>query len=79
MVELCCSQAQGKELVAYPCLPSPAESLQDMDSFVEVVGHQSCLSELTDNVQEILLKLNVMLATRRPWTVSLVAAPGLRE
>ena len=79
MVELCCSQAQGKELVADPCLPSPAESLQDMDSLVEVVEQQSRLSESTDDVQEILLKLKVMLATRRPWTVSLVAAPGLRE
>ena len=79
MVELCCSLARGKELVAYPCLPSPAESLQDMDSLVEVVEQQSHLSESTDNVKEILLKLKVMLATRRSWTVSLVAAPGLRE
>ena len=75
MVELCCSQARGKELVAYPCLPSPAESLQDMDSLVEVVEQQSHLSESTDDVLEILLKL----ATRRPWTLSLVVAPGLRE
>ena len=69
----------GEGIVAYPCLPSPAESLQDMDSLVEVVEQQSCLSESTDDVQEILLKLKVMLATRRPWTVSLVVAPGLRE
>ena len=38
-----------------PCVP-PSEPVLDMDSLVLVVEQQSNHSELSDNVQEILLK-----------------------
>ena len=48
-------QVREEEIAMDPCL-LPPEPNHDMDSSVEVVEQQSNHSELSDNVQEILLE-----------------------